>query len=139
MKLPKKLEPLELSRREFVVLCVLFSTLIIGISIKFVTDNHLGSGEIKVLKENPGELSLRLDINTVEWYQLLPLPQIGEKRAKAIIAYREEHGPFKDVEELLDVDGISPKTLEAIRDSIKVDDREHDSEDAEKDGWLSSN
>ncbi|MFQ5956491.1 MAG: ComEA family DNA-binding protein, partial [Candidatus Brocadiales bacterium] len=89
MKLPEILEHLELSRKEFVVLCVLFSTLIVGIIIKYVMDNHLGSGEIRVLQQNSTELSLRLDINTAEWHELLPLPQIGEKRARAIIEYRE--------------------------------------------------
>ena len=120
MKLLKNLEPLELSRREFVVLCVLFSILMVGIAIKFVMDNHLGSGEIKVLRQNPEELTLRLDINTVEWYQLLPLPQIGEKRARAIVEYREKHGPFTDVDELLNVKGITPKVLEGVRGSIRV-------------------
>ena len=120
MKIPKVLEPLELSRREFVVLCMLFSTFIAGVCVKFVIDNHLASGEIKVIRQDPEELSLLLDVNTAEWYELLPLPQIGEKRAKAIVEYREEHGPFRDVDELLNVRLITPKVLETIRDSIKV-------------------
>lgn len=124
MKLPKSLEPLELSRREFVVLCVLFSILMVGIAVKFVMDSHLGSGEIRVLRQNPEELTLRLDINTVEWYQLLPLPQIGEKRARAIVEYREAHGPFTSVDELLNVKGITPKVLGAIKGSIKINGKE---------------
>ncbi len=132
MKIPKILEPLELSRREFVVLCVLFSAFIVGVCVKFVIDNHLVSGDIKVLRQDPGELSLRLDVNTAEWHELLPLPQIGEKRAKAIVEYREEHGPFRDVDELLDVELITPKVLEAIRDSIKVDGEGHGYGDGRK-------
>ncbi|MEE9200670.1 MAG: helix-hairpin-helix domain-containing protein [Candidatus Brocadiales bacterium] len=120
MKIPKSLEPLELSRREFVVLCVLFSTLMVGIVVKFVIDNHLGSGDIKVLRQNPEELSLRLDVNAVTWQELLPLPKIGEKRAKAIIKYRGEHGAFTDLNELLDVPGITPKVFETVRGSMKV-------------------
>lgn len=141
MKLSKILEPLELSRNEFVVLCVLFSTLMVGIIVKYVIDGHLGSGEIKVLRQNPEELTLRLDINTAEWHELLPLPQIGEKRAKAIVEYRKRHGPFTSLDELLNVDGITPKVLEAIKDSVKIENEEvkilYD-EDLENEGWLTS-
>ncbi|MFQ5862165.1 MAG: ComEA family DNA-binding protein [Candidatus Brocadiales bacterium] len=141
MKLPKVLEPLELSRNEFVVLCVLFSTLMVGIITKYVIDSHLGSGEIKVLRQNPEELTLRLDINTAEWHELLPLPQIGEKRAKAIVEYRKRHGPFTSLDELLNVGGITPKVLEAIKDSVKIENEEvkvlYD-EDLENEGWLTS-
>ncbi len=141
MRLPKILEPLELSRREFVVLCVLFSILIVGVVIKYVMDTHLVSGDIEVLRQNPAELSLRLDVNAAEWHELLPLPQIGEKRARAIIEYRDTHGPFTSIDELLNVKGITPGVLEAIRDSIKIDKemaRTYD-EGVEDDRWLTSN
>ncbi|MEE9558627.1 MAG: helix-hairpin-helix domain-containing protein, partial [Candidatus Brocadiales bacterium] len=101
-------------------LCVLFSTLMVGIVVKFVIDNHLGSGDIKVLRQNPEELSLRLDVNAVTWQELLPLPKIGEKRAKAIIKYRGEHGAFTDLNELLDVPGITLKVFETVKGSMKI-------------------
>ena len=44
------------------------------------------------------------------------LPGIGEKRAQAIVAWREEHGPFQSVDELVQVSGIGEKLLAGLRD-----------------------
>jgi len=48
------------------------------------------------------------------------LKGIGETKAKAIIAYREAHGPFTSVEDLLEVKGIGAATLEKNRAKISV-------------------
>ncbi|OCX94942.1 MAG: competence protein ComEA [Pseudomonas sp. K35] len=45
---------------------------------------------------------------------------IGETKAKAIIAYREEHGPFSSVDELLEVKGIGSATLDKIRGQLSI-------------------
>jgi competence protein ComEA len=45
---------------------------------------------------------------------------IGETKAKAIIDYREEHGPFSSVDELLEVKGIGSATLDKIRGQLTV-------------------
>lgn len=45
---------------------------------------------------------------------------IGETKAKAIVAYREEHGNFASVDELLEVKGIGQATLEKNRDKLSV-------------------
>lgn len=68
----------------------------------------------------PGE---RLNLNAAGAEELRRLPGIGEKLAAAIVAYREEHGPFQAVEELLRVPGIGEKRLAAIRDLVVLDDR----------------
>jgi len=43
------------------------------------------------------------------------LSGIGPSKAEAIVKYREEHGPFKTPEDLLEVSGIGEKTLEKIK------------------------
>ena len=63
----------------------------------------------------PGE---KLDLNTATAAQLQLLPGIGEKLSAAIVAWREEHGPFQKVEELLRVPGIGEKRLAEIRDLV---------------------
>lgn len=49
---------------------------------------------------------------------------IGPAKAKAIILYRELHGPFKTVDELINVKGIGPRTLEKIRSQLVVNLRD---------------
>ncbi len=48
------------------------------------------------------------------------LAGIGATKAQAIVAYREEHGNFASVDELLEVKGIGPATLEKNRDKLSV-------------------
>ena len=62
----------------------------------------------------------RININTAPVADLCRLPGIGEKRAEAVAAYREEHGPFQSPEELMEVSGIGPGILEDLRDYITV-------------------
>ena len=65
-------------------------------------------------------VSILIDINTAGVPELCMLPGIGEKKAGAIIAYREEHGAFTDVDELLNVPGIGEKILAGLRDDVCV-------------------
>lgn len=48
------------------------------------------------------------------------LAGIGATKAQAIVAYREEHGDFASVDELLEVKGIGEATLEKNRDKLSV-------------------
>jgi competence protein ComEA len=65
----------------------------------------------------PGGL---LSINTATAVELETLSGIGEVLAATIVEYRDENGPFASVDDLLDVSGIGPATLEEIRDQITV-------------------
>ncbi|MBE3563766.1 MAG: ComEA family DNA-binding protein [Hydrogenibacillus schlegelii] len=62
----------------------------------------------------------KVNLNTADAALLQTLPGIGPARAQAIIAYREEHGPFRDVTELKNVSGIGPKTLEQLLPYVTV-------------------
>jgi len=63
-----------------------------------------------------------ININTAKEEDLIRLPGIGKVKAGRIIAYREEHGRFKDVDQLIEVKGIGKKTLERIRPLISIED-----------------
>lgn len=66
-----------------------------------------------------------VNINTADAETLArELQGIGEAKAAAIVAYREKHGPFESVEELLEVDGIGSATLEKNRANIRLGDAE---------------
>jgi competence protein ComEA len=61
-----------------------------------------------------------VNINTADAEQLSTLQGIGPEKAAAIIHYREQMGPFKSLDELLNVSGIGAKTLEKNRSLIRL-------------------
>lgn len=69
-------------------------------------------------------LSGQLDINTATEKELVELPYIGDERARAIVDYRREHGPFTDLDQLRAVSGIGKKSLEAIAPYLALTPRE---------------
>lgn len=62
-----------------------------------------------------------IDLNTAGPALLMTLPEIGEARANAILAYRQAHGPFRSVDELAAVEGIGPGVLELVRERVCVE------------------
>ena len=63
-----------------------------------------------------------VNVNTADLETLDKLSGIGPALAERIIAYREEHGPFTEVEELLEVSGIGEVVLDGLRDQIVLED-----------------
>ncbi|WP_281706485.1 ComEA family DNA-binding protein [Aeromonas taiwanensis] len=62
----------------------------------------------------------KINLNTASADELASLKGIGEKKAQAIVDHREKQGKFTSVDQLADVSGIGPATLEANRDMIIV-------------------
>ena len=62
----------------------------------------------------------KLDINLATAVDFMQLNGIGESKAKAIVAYREENGPFTDIEEIKNVSGIGEGTFQRLKDLITV-------------------
>ena len=62
----------------------------------------------------------RININTADEAQLITLTGSGATRAQAIIAYREENGPFAAIEDIMNVQGIKEGTFAKIKDEIVV-------------------
>ncbi len=69
-------------------------------------------------KKQPPAKPLDLNTSTVE--QLQQLPGIGPTTAKAIVRFREKSGPFRRVEDLLVIRGITKAKLEKLRPYITV-------------------
>ncbi len=61
-----------------------------------------------------------VDLNSATAEQLEALPGVGPATSKAILTYRASHGRFRSVTELLEVPGIGPAKLEALRPLVKV-------------------
>jgi competence protein ComEA len=68
----------------------------------------------------PGSTAGLLNINTASETELETLSGIGEVLAATIVEYRTQNGPFTSVDELMDVSGIGPATLDEIRDQVTV-------------------
>lgn len=61
-----------------------------------------------------------VNINTADAQELMQLSGIGQSKADAIIAYREEHGAFQSIDELMNISGIKEGVYNKIKDSITV-------------------
>ena len=61
-----------------------------------------------------------VNINTADAAALKSLSGIGDAKAQAILTYREEHGSFSSIEEIMQVPGIKESTFSAIKDKIAV-------------------
>ena len=62
----------------------------------------------------------KVNINTAVKEELMTLSGIGEAKADAIIRYREEHGRFQKIEDLMGVEGIKEGVFQKVKDQIKV-------------------
>lgn len=62
----------------------------------------------------------KVNLNTADKEALMSLGGIGEARAEAILAYRQEHGMFASAEEIMQIDGIGEKLYGKLKDRIAV-------------------
>ncbi|WP_453994845.1 helix-hairpin-helix domain-containing protein [Bacillus nitroreducens] len=62
----------------------------------------------------------KVSLNKATQEEFETLSGIGPSKAAAIISYREENGPFKKLEDLMQVSGIGEKSFEKIKDSLKL-------------------
>lgn len=75
-----------------------------------------------VFAEQPSQGSILVNLNTADAEHLQSmLFGVGASKAEAIVAYRQEHGDFESVEELLEVSGIGIRTLEENRPLLTVE------------------
>lgn len=65
-----------------------------------------------------GEL---INVNTADKDLLMSIKGVGEKRAEAIINYREQNGPFKNIEQLAEIKGLGQYFVDTNREKLVVD------------------
>lgn len=126
-------------KKQPIYLLFLAGALFAGITLGFFLGRNLTRGDVMVSLpesmyteptqastaasvETTGaeEVSFPLDINQADSQALQALPGIGEVLAGRIIAYRDENGPFSSPDQLMNVEGIGEKRLEAILDYITI-------------------
>ncbi len=77
-------------------------------------------GQLGIRTEGPATTSAKVNLNKADSSELQQLNGIGEKKAAAIIDYRQENGSFNSVEELKKVSGIGDKIFDNLKDEIEV-------------------
>ena len=75
-----------------------------------------GVQQLESLPEDDGKVNL----NTATKEELQTLPGIGEAKAQSIVAWREEHGNFAQIEDIMKIEGIKEGVFSKIKDSVKV-------------------
>jgi competence protein ComEA len=70
---------------------------------------------IEIDHVDPLSAQFKIDINTADWPEFATLPDVGETTARRIVDYRKRNGPFQSLDDLRQVRGIGPKTMERLR------------------------
>lgn len=127
----KKPRPLSGGEKWIVALTVVFAVSMVGLYALSCRDNGGERGSYSVSTEGEGELSSavesarwQVNINTASAEELTVLSGVGDVIAERIVAYRDAHGAFTALEELLEVEGIGESKLEAMREQIILEDEE---------------
>ncbi len=77
-------------------------------------------GEIPAPAVATGSSGSKININRASAAELTALPGIGDVRANQIVSYREEHGLFNSIDQIMDVSGIGESTFNNISDQITI-------------------
>jgi competence protein ComEA len=103
-------------RSEFPVRAILGVALLVVLAMGVAP--ALAAGSSKSAAQASPDAPVDLNAATVD--ALTTVPGIGQTIAERIVAWREEHGPFRRVEDLMKVKGIGEKTFDKLRPYIKV-------------------
>ena len=87
-------------------------------------EDSLDTNDYSTDKKNTSKNELKeksININTATKEELIAIPGIGDKISDRVIIYREEHGGFKNIEDIMNVKGIGKKKFEKMKPYITVD------------------
>ena len=94
---------------------------VLGLSLLALPVAHAAAEQASTGGVPVQQASQQVNINTADVATLAgSLRGVGIKKAEAIVAYRSEHGPFKSVDELVNVKGIGDKMLEQLRSQVSL-------------------
>lgn len=74
----------------------------------------------QALQQKQQVMQQKVNINTATVEQLKQLPGIGQRKAEAIISYREQHGTFATIQDLGNVKGIGKRMMQRLTNYIIV-------------------
>jgi competence protein ComEA len=97
-----------------------FTLATLGVALMAAPVVGMAAGPAAAQGQEAKAPSQPLDLNTATAEALLAIPGIGTVMAERIVQWREEHGPFQSVDDLMKVKGIGEKSLEKLRPYVKV-------------------
>lgn len=106
--------------RDLTIFTALASVVLVMLIARWVQLSGWGRDEVVIERLTPLEYSYRLDLNSATWVEFAQLDNVGESLAMRIVERREKVGPYRNVEELDEVSGIGPKTLDGMRPFVWV-------------------
>ncbi len=109
-----------LSHGDLIFVSVMLTAILILTVYQLVHRHGWHPTEIEVLHP-ANDYRFTIEINTATWVEWLHLDGIGETLARRIVEHRERHGPFQSIEDLDDVDGIGPATLDKMRPHLRCE------------------
>lgn len=98
------------------------NTVTTGTKLTAVSPSLIPTTASTAVTSPPVSVGNKLDINTASQKDFTALPGIGESIAAKIVEYRDSHGSFSDIAELMEVPGIGQKRYEAIETLICIGD-----------------
>ena len=99
---------------EELVLGIVLTSIAIFLLVHSLAGRFTGR-DIKIERLPSRQYEFKIDINTATEIELLHLPGIGPSLAKRILEHRQTIGSFQSLDQLSEVKGLGPKTLESIR------------------------
>ncbi|HEY6563216.1 MAG TPA: helix-hairpin-helix domain-containing protein [Pirellulaceae bacterium] len=109
------------------VIASAMAALLIGIVVVRAWQDPRPEGWVRWDEVSRQDADFKTDLNHAAWPELALIPGLGETLARRIVAVREHQGGFASVEDLLSVDGIGPKKLDAARPFLKIHQRDSSS------------
>ena len=88
-------------------------------AVWFVAAGGLSDGLVHHDAAPVGDGRFTVNVNAADETELAQLPGLGTAMARRILDHRREHGPFATLDGLLDVPGIGPATLDAMRPYLR--------------------
>jgi comEA protein len=93
---------------------------LVAITTLFMLRPQVQSAPQSARSSQPPRPAVVTNINTASLAELQTLPGVGTKTAARIIDYRQQNGPFKTIEELMNVQGIDDKSFRRLKPQITV-------------------
>jgi competence protein ComEA len=100
-----------------VFLSLLAATLLAAAAPAMAQNQPKGSGRAAAKSTGSGAI---VNINSASAAELEGLPGIGAKTAARIVEYRQKNGPFKKIEELMNVRGVGEKNFLKLKPQITI-------------------